>query len=203
MPDNNGIYLKLTVSIDDHCKELFKSYQNLKLKYHNVNHTQLVVNRAAEIATYYELTEQDLFILLAAAWFHDTGHLQHSVKGHEIKSVQLMFNFLSNQDVGLKLLRKISNCILATKYPGNPQALTEMILCDADLYHLGTDEFFITNELVKEEIEMRQNIKIPDWNETSLVFLKNHSYFTGYCKNLLAAGKNHNIEQLKKMIQHK
>ena len=36
---------------------------------------------------------------------------------------------------------EIREIILATKLPVSPQTLLQAIICDADTFHLGTDEF--------------------------------------------------------------
>ena len=99
------------------------------------------------------------------------------------------------------LLPQISSCILATRFPGTPQTLVEMILCDADLYHLGTELFITTNDLVKKEIEVRCHTTVSDWYHTSLQFLKHHHYFTKYCRSKLDEGKLRNIEHLERLIE--
>jgi hypothetical protein len=75
----------------------------------------------------------------------------------------------------------------------------EKILCDADLYHLGTEEFKKTNEKVKQETELRTNSKIDNWTENSIKFLKTHKYFTDYCRQRLTSGKEENIRYLKQL----
>ena len=43
--------------------------------------------------------------------------------------------------------------IIATTMPQRPKNLVEKVVCDADLIHIGTKEFFRKNDLLKEEIE--------------------------------------------------
>ena len=37
-----------------------------------------------------------------------------------------------------ELIQRVSSCIQATRMPQSPLSQVEKIMCDADLYHLGT-----------------------------------------------------------------
>jgi len=179
--------------------DLFNDHDDVRLLYHNFHHTCMVVDRAKEIAGNYILDDDQQFVLLLSAWFHDTGHLLSNGEDHETKSVGILQEFLAGKSVPAEIREQVENCILATKLPANPQNLIEKILCDADLYHLGTKEFIVTNNLVRQEIELRNNIHINNWVTASLEFLKSHHFFTGYCRKGLTAGKLKNMVYLEKM----
>jgi predicted metal-dependent HD superfamily phosphohydrolase len=159
--------------------------------YHNLAHTQSVVAHCKEIAGYYSLPAKEVFILTAAAWFHDIGHLYGVIEGHEARGVVLMQQYLSH--LPPELTTAIANCIMATKLPSHPQALSEQIICDSDTYHLGTMVFRQTDPLVHQEVELRKGVVIADWGRKTLLVLQRHAFFTDYCKNLLAKGKAENI----------
>lgn len=182
-------------------KDLFQQYAVKNLLFHNFDHTQNVVERSQEIAAQYDLPENDQFIIYIAAWFHDTGHLLVDPLKHEIKSVELMKIFIQKYVTDEEVIRQISDCILATRLPRNPQNHLQKILCDADTYHLGTKEFKSTNKQLRKEYELR-NIPEPGggWRKASLDFLLSHEYYTDYCKNLLTPGKMENIERLRKKL---
>ncbi len=179
---------------------LFISNQPKNLVYHNLAHTITVVERAEEIATNYLLSDQDYFILLSAAWFHDCGHLFVPAKGHEKKSVQEMKTYMENVNADKEIVSRIEECIASTKFPTNPQSLLAAILCDADLYHLGTDEFRVTDQLIKKELELQKSELLQHWNINTLAMLEKHQYFTEYCRILLSKGKLENIARVKDWI---
>ena len=64
-------YSGLIEKISAHVIRLFNQYQSNELMYHNLEHTKTVVKRTSEIATHYHLSDTELFILSAGAWFHD------------------------------------------------------------------------------------------------------------------------------------
>lgn len=193
--DHHSIYKKAETFVRD----LYQQYATKNLLFHNLEHTQHVVEKTREIAIHYNLSENDQFILYIAAWFHDTGHLLVEPVKHEAKSVELMKVFITKYTADEELIRQISDCILATRMPRNPNNLLQQILCDADTYHIGTKDFKITNKQLRKEYALR-NIPEPagGWRKGSLDFMMTHEYFTEYCRNLLNQGKQENIERLRK-----
>jgi predicted metal-dependent HD superfamily phosphohydrolase len=195
--EHHSIYKKA----ESFVKDFFEQYSNKNLLFHNLAHTQNVVERSKEIAAQYDLNEDEQFIIYIAAWFHDTGHLLTDPSKHEVKSVELMKTFIGKYTIDEELIRQISDCILATRIPRNPQNQLQKIICDADTYHLGTKEFKSTNKQLRKEYELR-NIPEPEggWRKASLEFMLSHDYYTDYCKKLLTEGKMENIERLRKKL---
>jgi predicted metal-dependent HD superfamily phosphohydrolase len=159
--------------------------------YHNLGHTQGVVSYCREIAAYYSLEKRESFVLVAAAWFHDIGHLYGAIEGHEERGVVFMKQYLSR--LPGELTNAVATHILATKLPPHPASLSEKIICDADTYHLGTMQFRQTDPLVRREMELRKGMAFPDWGGRTLAMLRRHLFFTDYCQSLLAKGKEENI----------
>jgi predicted metal-dependent HD superfamily phosphohydrolase len=193
-------YEELSIQMQEYVTSLFKQYQTPIHIYHNLHHTKTVVLRANEIALNYALTETEPFIVAAAAWFHDVGHLFGPAAGHEERSVIAMRTYLKKQGLEPGILNSIEQCIFATKIPQKPKSLLEEIVCDADCYHFGTDEFDSTNELVKKEFELRNSFLPLNWNAATILLLEQHTYFTAFCRRLLQAGKRKNIYSLRKKL---
>jgi predicted metal-dependent HD superfamily phosphohydrolase len=197
-------YNALLIEIENHIRSLFKQYQQANLIFHNFDHTQSVVKHAHEIGSYYQLPDKEMFELLAAAWFHDTGHLVTEPPLHEEKSVALMEAFMQQKfsnNNGNDLVQHIAGLIRITKFPPQPKTLQEMILCDADTYHFGLDDFKKTNKAVKKELILRNmNTQVMDWEKNSLQLLEKHQFFTTYCQERLQKGKEKNIRRLHKKI---
>jgi predicted metal-dependent HD superfamily phosphohydrolase len=183
-----------------HVKVLFNKLHDEKLVYHNFSHTAQVVAHADEMVKFYKLSKQERLIIMLAAWFHDTGHLFSTSLDHEKVSAEILLDFLVANRCENDLIRDAIDCIMATKMPSNPVHLREQILCDADTYHLGTDEFAIMNERVKNELKLRDGIEITNWNEHSLEFLKKHRFHTTYCQEKLMPGKMKNIRKLENKL---
>lgn len=196
--DYNTVYTK----VEEHVSNLFAQSADTKLIYHNLQHTQKVVSRAQEIAGHYNLIESDMLVVYIAAWFHDTGYLAAEPAVHEEKSVELMKDFMKQYPAEEDLIKSIEECILATKANIKPVNLLQQVIADADTYNLGTKEFNTTNYQVYKEHTTRFGfMSMRDWNRQTLKFLRNHQYYTSYCKDLLTETKKRNIKKIKKNIE--
>jgi len=176
--------------------DLFKQYSSSDLFFHNFVHTLNVVERSDEILEHVDLSASERSVVIIAAWFHDTGHLFNLMRAHEQKSVEIMNDFLLQQACSRELIEDVASCIMATRMPTNPSNLKQKVLCDADTYHLGTDDFLTTDKLIKLELEHREGIPVDNWDIRTLAFLTSHSFYTSYCKTKLGKGKNRNIAWL-------
>jgi len=165
--------------------------------FHNLDHTLQVVNAAEEIAVYYELNDDDQFVLFISAWFHDTGFSTGHCEEHEKESIKLAEDFLYNRHEDRKLINRVSSCIQATHIPQKPRDLVEKILCDADLYHLGTNMFNKWNDQLRQELQAyyRSDFSDEEWCQLNIEFLRSHKYFTGYCLQNLEPVKQEWIKQ--------
>jgi len=184
-----------------------KSENNRKvsgeLPYHNIRHTEEVVAKASQLAKHYKLSDKDFFIVISAAWFHDCGYYTGDASGHEQRGSEVAATYLNELNVEQDITTAVENCILATHVPQSPKNLPEEIICDADLYHLGTDEFSEINKLLRKEMERKSGEKIDKnaWRIKTVRFLESHHYHTDFCRNLLESGKQENLEKLKRKIR--
>jgi predicted metal-dependent HD superfamily phosphohydrolase len=173
------------------------------LTYHGIEHTKSVVGSAVQIANHYQLNDVDFFVVVIAAWFHDSGYFNGPAIDHEERGVVLATEFMQQKHVDAAVQASVGRCILATKMPQNPTGLLEEIVCDADLFHLGTDEFSRNNKLLHKEIETVHNkhISKDDWRKQTLILLEQHHYFTDYCRLLLTDKKQENVERIRRKLQ--
>jgi len=194
-------YQLLLEQAQDYVLTFYKTHDTSNLLYHNRNHTEDVVAAAIKIANHYQLSDEDFFIVTAAVWFHDLGYMV-DIATHEEKGAKLAADFFTEQHVDSKLVSLIKNCIMATRMPQAPNTLLEEIVCDADLFHLGTDEFKEKDKLLRKEIQVLHHVEISkaQWYTKSIAFLESHTYQTDFCRLLLNATKEENIEYLKKRL---
>lgn len=166
--------------------------------FHNIDHTQEVVRSATLLADYYLLPEEDRQILLLAAWFHDTGYSSGNARWHETVSKEIATDFLQQHQVDAAVIEKVGNCIMATQWPQCPTNLTEQILCDADLFHLGTDQFDEKNKLLRKELNTLFDKKLSkkEWRQRNIQFLQQHRYFTDYARKNLQPVKQQHLQEL-------
>lgn len=169
-----------------------------QIYYHDLEHTKDVVNHVIEIGVASKLSDTELETVLIAAWFHDVGYYKGS-DNHEVESKAVAEKFLKAEEVDEQIITNVGSCIVATLIPQRPLNLMEEVLCDADLYHLSTKDFFKKSELLRKEFSIIFHDEIGDgvWIKNSMKFLKNHDFFTDYAKEKLLPLKKENLKKLK------
>ncbi|MCW3106428.1 MAG: phosphohydrolase [Segetibacter sp.] len=183
--------------IENYVTTLFEQINAPTLVFHNLAHTENVVKHTMQIARHYRLSENERFILFAAAWFHDIGHLFTEPHLHEAMSCDIMGKFLSNKVNNVNTISNIEECIMATRLPRNPKNLLQEIICDADMFHLGTDKFKEMNDLVRQEQQLKYgHIDIGKFNKDTVKLMEQHRFYTSYCKDYLNEKKQDNLKEL-------
>lgn len=156
------------------------------LTYHNVEHTKQVLKHALEIAAAENITGEELDILSTAALFHDAGFIE-KYTGHEEVSCRIAKKYLPQFDYSAKEIEEICELIIATKIPQTPKNRLAEILCDADLYYLGTDDYgIIAKKLYSEFLKQGLVKDRMDWQRHQIAFLESHQYFTEIARDQLA-----------------
>jgi predicted metal-dependent HD superfamily phosphohydrolase len=190
-------FQQLLEEVKKYTLSYFDSHHDAELVYHNLKHTKDVVAATTQIANHYQLSDEDFFVVIAAAWFHDTGYYTDKAD-HEHKSVGIADHLLKQLKVDEAVIAKVGACILATRMPQNPTNLLEQILCDADLFHLGTDDFKDKSKLLRKEIEAVKHKEIDkdEWRTMNIEMIQSHQYFTDYCRLLLNDKQQKNLDKL-------
>jgi hypothetical protein len=180
-------------------RELFNLSNGKPLPFHQLQHTEELVERAATYARMVGLDENDQAILMVAAWFIDTGYLQPSSKNREKTAAENVVAFLSDRGATSEFVTAVSDCILATTFPGKPQLPREKILCDAIYSFFGADNIKSISKLLrKEHAALTGNkIKKPEWRMKMILQLSQYHYFTTYAQNSFEEKKNQNISLLR------
>jgi predicted metal-dependent HD superfamily phosphohydrolase len=185
-----------------HVAGLLKSELPPWALYHSLNHTKNTVAACREIGKALGLKAAEMEVLLLAAWFHDAGYTI-AVRGHEARSAEIAQHYLHAAGWPARTIRNVTGCILATRMPQRPRSLLQRALCDADLISLGKRSFVRHNELLRQEIGRRERRRVDEriWLHRSIRFLHGHRFATRYGRTVLEAGKQANIERLRRMIQ--
>ena len=89
---------QLLIEVEKHASSLLISELEHVYTYHNLSHTQRVVESSKELIESEKINENDAEDLLIAAWFHDTGYIK-GVEKHEEQSVGIASKFLKANGV--------------------------------------------------------------------------------------------------------
>ena len=189
----------------DYVLAQYQQHPRPNLVYHNLVHTQQVVQAAAQIAAHYRLQDDELLAVYVAAWFHDAGYLMGEGKVHEENGSKEALVFLQQQQVPENVQAMVQGAIMATKMPQSPHTLVEQIVCDADLSHLGSKDFADRNKLLRHELELTYEREIPavKWLTNNIAFLTAHHYWTDYAQTLFKQQKEENLAKLQKKLEKK
>ena len=196
----NETQSQLLLAAQTKVTDIYTTKVNKHFVFHNLDHTRKVVFACELLAAHYQLNDEDQTVLLLAGWFHDTGFSSGEAEDHENESIRIVTTFLSEHHADPKIVQRVVSCIQATRMPQSPVSLVEKILCDADLYHLGTDDFKEKNQLLYKEQVNYTGKEIPkkEWRQRNIEFLENHKYFTDYCQQKLEPKKQEHLAALKK-----
>lgn len=188
--------MDIVENAQNYVSQYLKSTLPSKFVYHNLSHTENVVERIKEIAQNYDdLTEVDHETLIIAGWFHDTGYAVDPYN-HEAESQKIAEDFLIEQQYEPNKIEKILKFIQATKVEVTPESLPEKIIKDADCGHFGKEGFEDLSELLRQELKMvkNQNFTVNEWIDENLKFLTGqHQFYTDYARNNWQDKKQDNI----------
>ncbi|WP_027373511.1 Pycsar system effector family protein [Chryseobacterium sp. UNC8MFCol] len=182
---------------------LFKDKLSSVYFYHNFIHTAYTVNKAEEIMKNTPVSEEDQEKVLVALWFHDTGYIE-CAKNHEERGVEIMKNFLHQENYPTNYIDDVEKLILATKITHEPQGLLEKIVKDADFSHFAGHDYSDISDALRKEWELT-NVKCfsnEEWNSGNLDMLKNkHTFYTEYAKENWEPLKKKNIKKIEKKLE--
>lgn len=160
--------------------------------YHNFNHAQEVYYAVIELSRLEKLNYEKEFLLKTAALLHD---VYYSVGGrcNEERSAAIAKQVLQKFGYTNSQIETVSALILSTKLETYPKNVLEKLLHDADLYAVGSDEFFEKSERLRVE----NGVGKTEWYcEIQPKFLNEFKYHTEAAKKLW----NYTLEEnLKKM----
>ena len=187
--------------VDDYIRALFKDELPDGIKYHDADHTlhptKGVVAAANSIAIAENISEHDRELLVAAAYFHDTGFIREYDKNEPI-AARMAGRILKLIGFKPDEIQKIQKMILATDLAVKPQTHVEKILCDADLDHFGREDFFELDGKLREGRRIR-GLDVSDdakWYKDTLAVITNHQYYTESQTKLREKKKQKNIKML-------
>ena len=187
--------------VDRYIRDLFRDELPDGIKYHDADHTlhptKGVVAVANSIAVSENISEHDRELLIAAAYFHDTGYIREYDKNEPI-AARMAGRILKLIGYKPQEIEKIQKMILATDLAREPKTHIEKILCDADLDHLGRDDFFELDGKLREGRRIR-GLDVSDdakWYKGTLAVITNHQYYTESQKKLRDKEKQKNTKRL-------
>ncbi len=174
---------KILKKVEQYATDVLKNELSKDLTYHNYDHTKMVVDASTTIGKGEQLSDDDLEVLLIAAWFHDLGYKEKPL-GHEERSKALAEAFLKKENLAAEKIEKIAACILSTHIDATPSNQLEGILCDADMSHIYSGDYEEHALRLRQEWENIQKEKSTDteWSQNNLNFISRHQFHSTFAK---------------------
>lgn len=187
----------------EYAKNLLTTKLDKNYLYHNLIHTERVVNAVKILGEAEAVSEKEQEITTIAAWLHDLGYTQ-GTEGHEEKSCEMARNFLSEQNYDPDKIEAVVKTIMATKMDHKPTNLMEEIIKDADSYHFADENFSKISELLQQELQMLgiADFNTEEWRAKNIDVLNHlHQYYTTYARENWQIGKLNNVNELVRKSQ--
>lgn len=171
-------------------------------QFHNLSHTLHVRKAAMEIAVREGITKAAMETLELAALFHDTG-FTIGYQDHETASQEIATSFLRAREYPEARCAEVNAAIQATHLATAPSNLTEQILRDADMYHLGSEAYPDFLRALRHEwsVFLQQRYADAEWLRLNMEFLKKQVFFTPSAWLLFGLGREDNLNALKKKLR--
>lgn len=170
------------------------------ITYHNAQHTKNVIAAADHLALAENIGGDDIILLKTAALFHDSGFLQNHSE-HETISCTIAKKYLPEYGYSPEQIEIICRMIMATKLPQSPIDHLSQILCDADLFYLGSEEYFMYSEKLFKESQKIGLLKTDsEWVLKQVEFLTTHHFFTKTALNEREIKKQQHLQDLQSKL---
>lgn len=170
--------------------------------YHSQTHVCMVYRDSSFLGRKMNISEYEMQLLQAAACLHDIGFLSSPVE-HEATGCIEARSILPNYGFSEEDIETICGMIMSTKIPQSPKTLLEKILCDADLFYLGSEYYFEIANQFKNELTTLNVLKSEEqWKNIQIGFLQTHQYHLDYSKQLLNETKAKNLSILQSSTNH-
>ena len=192
--------IPLIENVENFVVHYLNENMNANYIYHNLSHTQRVVEKTKELIVAAKIEGELAENLELAAWFHDLGY-SVSTDGHEEKSVRIASEFLKQNDISDDRITAISDLIIATKMDVVPETEGQKILKDADCSHVGSKSFSDLSELLRKEWELTLDKKVSEsaWLKENISFLtEHHRFYSAAASKEWGKQKGKNLSQLLK-----
>jgi uncharacterized protein len=162
--------------------------------YHNADHALDVYTAAKQLAQGEGINDNELQLLLTAAYYHDSGFL-FGQANHEAASCNNAKEYLPLFGYTADEIEQVCDIIMATKIPQKPHNHLGQIICDADLDYLGRNDFFILSKRLFSELVITDHLESElEWDKQQVKFLQNHRYFTQTALRLRDECKNEHLK---------
>ncbi|WP_147294173.1 Pycsar system effector family protein [Pontibacter diazotrophicus] len=165
----------------------------------DLRHTKELVAVAEEVGRSCALQEEEMEILLLAAWLHDVSYAKPGEPTDGAAFLPIT-EYLENSGLSHAEVQKVKQCIAATHYPQYPQDALEEALCDAVSSFLAAPDY-LAQEEKQAKAKSRKKRDLYEWMNNQISLFKKHAFFTRHAISAFSDGKEKNLKLLKKKLK--
>lgn len=173
-----------------------------KLPFHNLVHTEQVVDAVQTLSEASNFGDEDIENLMIAAVFHDLGY-SVTYDGHEDASIEIARPFLENQPLSPDRVALILRLIEVTKIEVKGATELEKVMKDADLVGLSSADYVERGEFLRTEWATFKSTSYSDteWNRFNYESIAQLEYVSEEGKKKFGKKRKKNLKALKKQIK--
>lgn len=168
--------------------------------YHNWKHVSRVMDSMEELLRDSSMDDEHKEDLMIATVWHDADYALGK-EGHESRSADLAEASLVKQGLPEPRIERIKRLILSTKMDYTPALADECLMKDADLAHLGSDDYMEFYEGLYRELNHHEKLGLSEeeWRQMCISFMEELEYHSPEARALYGDQKSKNLSQLKAM----
>ena len=192
---------ELTVEASAFVYELLRERLPETVLFHNYRYTVDVANSVRQIGQKAGLEDDELQLVILAAWFHNTGFTE-GTEGHVDASVRIAAGFLEAHEVGDEDIATVASLIRVAHSEDEPETEAERVMQDAARAYLGRKKFFLYSDRLREEKRLLGEADYDDreWAEQQLKELTGVPFRTKYAKKKYGERRRQNLKQVQRRL---
>jgi hypothetical protein len=164
--------------------------------YHSIANTKKAVISVEQLALSEGVTDEGLFLLKTAVTYYNAGFLGEYSKNKET-GAKLACENLPQYGYKPWHIKKIKELIFAIKNPKKPTTKLEEIICDTANDYLGGSEYQAASNMLRKELNEQKDVwSEKKWDESQVLILNKHRYFTKTAKKNKNKKKAQNLQEL-------
>jgi adenylate cyclase len=195
-----NIQLLRLQDLEDHVFSKLDEELPKNLYFHNSEYARHIYSHSALMAKAENLDIEETLLIRTSALLLFLGYTVNNVGAEKISS-QIALEILGEFKYSEKQATHISNLILATKLPAEPQNLLEKIILDISLEYLGRVDYIKLYKLqFLEYNQFNKPIETREWKSRQIKFLKEHQFYTSGGRRLREISAQEQIHRIEEDI---
>jgi len=198
---NRRLYSKLQMlhllDLEEAIFTKFETELPKNMYFHNIEYIRHQYEYAHLISKAESLDDEETLLILTSTLLMNIGFI-YIYKNQENKSAEFARSILPEYNYSEKQINSVSNLILSTKWPSEPQTIAEKILYDIKMEYFGRSDFIKLYKLLfLEQNEYQIEVNIDEYKKQMIQILSKYKFFTQTACRLQEVTTE---EQIKKII---